>query len=120
MTIVNNESRMVGTGQRTEPIPAIAMELAQRVRGLGTVEPFTGETAFIANCGYLTVAPSGGFFTSLPMNSFVNLFESCFKWAETPADIDPILSRRVVRQAASAVVARRRLEPPVIYDDDYV
>jgi hypothetical protein len=68
---------------------------------------------------FVALAPSGGFFAADRVIGLSEIFEACTHWFVAQDQREPDLRRDVVRTIEADVVARRRMDPPTIYDDDY-
>lgn len=73
----------------------------------------------IGSCSYLTVVPSGGFLTSSATDEFGAVLSSCFEWMDSSQVTEPQMPLLAGSVRMSRVVARRRLEPAPLDENDF-
>lgn len=85
------------------------------------IEPPEIHDFALGSCAFLTMVPSGGFFSNAPIAALDGLLDSCRQWMTPAVTTDePPFPEAVGRRVVAEVVGRRRLSVPTIFDDDYV
>lgn len=115
MTLISSDPRTLGTlgvldtegsaaGMTPDLFPSI-------VPALTSSHPVTS--------AYLTVAPSGGFWSNSTGFEFEAILSSCFQWLTAGQATEPRMPRLSGSVRTSRVVGRRRLEPAPLDESDF-